>query len=275
MIFESHSPAGFIQNCIETMLYFKGYTPQHSKERVVPTGHIHLLIELDDIPRHLYDDELNPVQTHQGAWISGMHRRHINIYAPPNSSMFVVRFKHFGAYPFIKQAISLFNDQLVRGELLFGQEILSLRKSLLEKETPSEKFELVEQWLNSTFNPQLVASDELERILEALSISPAAKFANIVQSYPKTQKHLIDQFKKHAGLTPKYLHRILRFNDILNQIKQKERLTWTDIAYQTGFSDQSHFIKEFKHFSGFSPKEFINQDFDDRDTNFFPLDKQG
>ena len=99
--------------------------------------------------------------------------------------------------------------------------------------------------------------------------------SNINDSYPKTQKHLIAQFKKHFGLTPKVFHRIFRFNKILLQIQNKNLLNWSDIAYEFGYSDQSHFIKEFKEFSGFNPQEFIKAEYHKEEPNFFPLDKRG
>ncbi|MEL6812254.1 MAG: AraC family transcriptional regulator, partial [Bacteroidota bacterium] len=98
---------------------------------------------------------------------------------------------------------------------------------------------------------------------------------SIVSTYPKTQKHFIQQFKKYAGLTPKVFHRIMRFNEILQQIHKKEHIAWSQVAYQFGYTDQSHFIKEFKEFSGFSPEEFIEADHHKDETNFFPLDREG
>lgn len=76
------------------------------------------------------------------------------------------------------------------------------------------------------------------------------------------------------GITPKYYQRILRFNEILQHIHQQENICWSNIAHACGYSDQSHFIKEFKHFSGFNPCDFIQQEFNNEEANFFPLDRE-
>ncbi len=94
-----------------------------------------------------------------------------------------------------------------------------------------------------------------------------------MEAYPGSQKKLIDEFKKFVGLTPKYYQRILRFNDLLQKIQHKDSVTWRDIAQDCGFFDQSHFIKEFRHFSGMNPEQFIGNEFHKTEPNFFPLDK--
>lgn len=36
-------------------------------------------------------------------------------------------------------------------------------------------------------------------------------------------------------------------------------LRWTDIAYQTGYFDQMHLIKDFKKFSGDAPSVLLKE----------------
>lgn len=67
---------------------------------------------------------------------------------------------------------------------------------------------------------------------------------------------------RFLGVTPKYDHRILRFNDVLQRVQARERMSWTSVAHHCGYSDQFHFIRDFKHFSGFNPKEYLRQDLD-------------
>ncbi len=112
----------------------------------------------------------------------------------------------------------------------------------------------------------------MQTILQQFKTQPLSNHQTIVKNYPRTQKHLIEQFKKFCGLTPKVLHRIFRFNDILQQIQNKQNISWSQVAYLSGYSDQSHFIKEFKEFSGFNPNEFIDRAFNEGEPNFFPLD---
>ena len=111
--------------------------------------------------------------------------------------------------------------------------------------------------------------NELLDILIALENQPFSKHNELLRYYPKTKKHLIHQFKKYCGLTPKVLHRIFRFNKLLKEINQKEEIVWSEIVYETGYTDQSHFIKEFQRFCGFSPTKYIKNGYHNSIPNFF------
>jgi len=274
MQFETHQIGAPYDQYVESIFHYKGFMPDHSIERVVPTGHIFVLFELDDMVRNTFDNEtLEPNAEYRGAWVSGMHRHYISISAHPDSEMFVIQFKPFGAYPFFHQPIESLNGQVVAAEDLFADELTVMRKALLQAPTTTEKFQLAEQWLQARFQASLCPPEELLALIDALHQAPATQYQEIIDQYPNSQKHLIDQFKKYVGLTPKHLQRIIRFNSILQRIHQEEKIQWSDVAYECGFSDQSHFIKEFRHFSGFNPAEFIGEQRHQEEPNFFPLDR--
>ena len=277
MIFETHTIEKPLVNQVESIFYYKGFKPDHSIERVVPTGHVFIIFELDGFEYHTFDKKtLEPNGTYKNVWISGMHKDYLSISAHQDSEMLVIQFKTSGSYPFLKIPIHQLNNKVVDAKELFGDEILELREQILKGESPSEKFKSVDDWLMHKFDVNKIPSIGVLDILSQLKAKPITESSKIIASYPNTQKHLISQFKTYFGLTPKVFHRIFRFNEILKQIQNKEQLVWSQIAYEFGYSDQSHFIKEFKEFSGFNPQEFINSDYHkDDETNFFPLDRKG
>ncbi len=68
-------------------------------------------------------------------------------------------------------------------------------------------------------------------------------------------------FNKEIGVTPKQFAKIIQFSTSLNQIKDEDYLRLSDVGFDSGFADQSHFIRTFKHFTGKTPKEFQKQVF--------------
>ncbi len=63
-------------------------------------------------------------------------------------------------------------------------------------------------------------------------------------------------FKDFAGLNPKLFSKIVRFESALNNYSKSNSLT--DLACSSGYFDQSHFIRDFQAFSGFSPRQYFS-----------------
>ena len=85
-----------------------------------------------------------------------------------------------------------------------------------------------------------------------------------------TQKHLITQFEKVVGLRPKSFARVAKFNRVLKTIEETKQVEWTSIAYECGYYDQAHFIKEFHTFSGLNPSTYLTKKGDY--MGYIPLD---
>lgn len=276
MIFETHQLEQPLASHIESIFYFKNFKPDHSIERVVPTGNVFIIFELDDIIRHTYNNEtLEPNGNFKNVWVSGMHKNYLSISAHQNSEMLVIQFNTNGAYPFFNSPISELNNMVIDAQKLFGDDIPKLRQQILDSVDISEKFKLVEYWLYQNYDSKKVPDASIVDILTLLKTKSIRESNDITKAYANSHKHLINQFKTYFGLTPKVFHRLFRFNHILQQIQQKQDLEWSQIAYEFGYSDQSHFIKEFKEFSGFNPQEFIKSGFHNDEPNFFPLDRKG
>jgi AraC-like DNA-binding protein len=64
------------------------------------------------------------------------------------------------------------------------------------------------------------------------------------------------RFVTQVGVTPKQFSKIIQFQLSLNSITKKDYTKLTDVVYNNGFADQSHFIRVFKAFTGTTPKKF-------------------
>ena len=61
------------------------------------------------------------------------------------------------------------------------------------------------------------------------------------------------RFVERIGVSPKSLAQIVKFQHVLQSMKNVERLT--HLAYDAEYYDQSHFIKDFRKRSGATPKQ--------------------
>jgi len=270
-----HAPAAPLDTHVETLFHYRGWQPDHSIERVVPSGHVFLIFELDGIERHTYDNEtLQPTAGFRGGWVSGMLRHYITISAHPDSEMLVIQFRPAGARPFLHLSLDGFSERVVPGEEVLDGELLALRDLLIGAVARAEKFAAAEEWLAARYREDLAPPAAIHEVIERLAAEPGERYADAIADYPGSRKHLISEFRRYLGVTPKYYQRILRFNDVLRVIQAEGPVAWSAVAQHCGYSDQSHFIRDFRHFSGFNPTDFLRQGFGAQ-TNFFPLDRRG
>lgn len=62
-------------------------------------------------------------------------------------------------------------------------------------------------------------------------------------------------FTQHMGTNPKSFLQITRFQKLHHLLQQHVDTTLSQLAFECGYYDKSHLIKELKEFSGFTPRE--------------------
>jgi AraC-like DNA-binding protein len=77
----------------------------------------------------------------------------------------------------------------------------------------------------------------------------------IAGRYNISTRYLSKLFLQYTGVTPKLYTKINRFQQSLQLISEKQD-SLTSIAYDCGYFDQSHFIRDFKSFAGFTPSAY-------------------
>lgn len=70
-------------------------------------------------------------------------------------------------------------------------------------------------------------------------------------------------FREYVGISPKVYSRIVRFRTAYDYLILHPNAGWAEISYRFGYADQSHFIRDFKQFTGNAPTVFL--------TNFRPF----
>lgn len=137
-------------------------------------------------------------------------------------------------------ALKIYNELAIRDEFSDSTiEMLILNLLSSETETKNERPKWVEkviELLNDSWN-------------EPLSLNDLAAAANV---YPTTiSKH----FPKYVSCTLGEYRRRLKIEKSLGFIKTSNQ-SLTEIAYQCGFADQSHFTRTFKQLTGFLPRQY-------------------
>lgn len=261
MILQFHIPPPPLAHYVELITYYKGYNPPHTIERLLPDGGIDLIIDLTNVPKHIYDNEtLTEIQSCKRAWISGMRTEYISIQArAAESEMLVIRFRPGMAWSFLHMPVLEIKDKVVDAELVFGNELLSFREQLLEQAEPVQKFTIAEQYLLRRIKNHFEIHPAIRYCISQIGGNPSqASIREITHKTGYSSKHLISLFGKYAGINPKQYVSVLKFQQAVQLLENNPgQINWTSLALDCGYYDQAHFINEFKRFSGFNPSAYM------------------
>ncbi len=70
-------------------------------------------------------------------------------------------------------------------------------------------------------------------------------------------RHFQRRFKAQTGLNPKLYARVCRISHAVHRKQIEPALSWTEVAFEAGYADQSHFIRDFKALTGVLPRNFL------------------
>ena len=149
-------------------------------------------------------------------------------------------------------------DTIMDNHLLFSEidKQNNLEKIFTVADT-NQRFNILKNYLLEKIGNKPLT--EPINIVEQLYKSPKEQTViAIAQKYGYQERQLYRIFKRNYGVSPKILLNILRLHLCLTLLIEKET-NLIDIANICGFYDQSHFIKEIKRYTGFSPLQLLEK----------------
>ena len=175
------------------------------------------------------------------------------------NTMFGIRFFPHTVSLFLRENVQQFNSRVSNLNDVMDNSVAALHGKLLETATLTRRVEVVESFLLQRLSLSGKQQERVQLIGEIIKELKQEDFfdniENVASRYGITSRYLQKLFLQYTGLTPKLFSKINRFqNSLLLVSKQDESLT--SIAYECGYFDQSHFIREFKSFTGLTPSEF-------------------
>ena len=125
-----------------------------------------------------------------------------------------------------------------------------------------QRVNLFETFLNRILTRYTPIPVRHKRLLNKISHLPDPSLADTAGKLIPAEfssRHVQRLCVKYTGITPKLLARISRYQKTLHIMNMDPSVNLSDLALEMGYSDQSHFIKEFKKFQNTTPVEFLSQ----------------
>jgi AraC-like DNA-binding protein len=253
---QKHIPKFPLSNFIEHIVYVNGSLPiPYLKE--LPDGGVNLVIELNDKTVNTLYPEGSLQKKHEvkRAWISGLQKQAILYKNNTDSTIISVRFTTGGFFCLTKIPITAIDHVGIEAETLLGNSFSDLYQRIINASGVPEMFALIENYFLQ-YRVDHSTEHEIVRFIDQNIDKPIDW---LIHKSGYSQKHVIHLLKKHTGFSPKYLQRLYRFQLVLKEVQnQKNKTDWFSVVHRYGYYDQAHLIKDFSHFSGISPTDYIH-----------------
>lgn len=119
--------------------------------------------------------------------------------------------------------------------------------------------------LNESYRPGLVEKAELEICQKNGDLRVEDLCTNLEYSLGYCRQ----RFKDKTGLSLKQSCKILRFQNVIHLMRCFPESSLCGLAYDAGYFDQAHMIREFKHLSGLTPSRFRSSYFQNPEHSTF------
>lgn len=199
----------------------------------------------------LYIPELSTTQDR--FTVSGQVNFPAHIQSRGDLEMIVTVFYPHTIGMFIDTPPSAFYNQEISGYDIGNKQLNLLADSVFDCADSAAAISLIELWLTSRIKQSLNIK-RLGASVSALLRSPSTSVDNLAGIACLGKKQFERLFKRYVGMNPKEYGRIVRFQRVLRMMQFGCR-NYADIAFAGGYADQSHLIREFRQFSGLTPRQ--------------------
>jgi len=225
------------------------------RERVLPTGTMHLAIRLSNHPLSLFDDEHDRTKREIGYAIVGGARStyYVRDISAPASSVGAQLLPGASELLFGVPADDLAGRHTPL-EDLWDHSAVETRERLLEGGSLERRLDIFESILVARLPRVHGLHPAVAHALERFTST--ADVREVVRQTGYSHRRFIALFSRAVGLTPKLYCRVLRFQRVVELTAAKQSASWVDVALAAGYSDQPHFNRQFREFAGVTPSEY-------------------
>jgi len=225
------------------------------RERVLTAASTHIAVRLGNCPIRIFRDTDDPKGNALGYAVIGGPRQtfYVRDISQPISIVGAQIDPLAARAIFGMPSLELANRH-TRLDDVWGSSVDRLRSQMIEAKSPGLRLRLLEEALLTHLRCARQIHPAVAHALHRLPT--ASNVRDVVKETGYSQRRFIALFREEIGLTPKVFCRLLRFQRFLSQLKAQPAAMWADLAYDAGYSDQAHFNREFREFTGVTPGEY-------------------
>jgi AraC-like DNA-binding protein len=252
-------PGSLLENFVKCYWTLEAPAAEYpEKQRIVPDGCMEMIFHYGNLYEQFSEDGSSIKQPR--CFVFGQITSPLEISPTGVTGIVAARFQPDGFAPFVGIAVSEMENKAVELKVLFGEEGLNLEEKVLAEKTNEARIKVIEKFLLQALQRDDAINRITKQIVQVLLESNGQMSVDdLAEGLQINRRQLERKFSSAIGLSPKQLSKMIRLQNTLKMMGQKQFTSLTSLAYENGYFDQAHFIKDFKEFTGVSPKQFYGE----------------
>lgn len=170
----------------------------------------------------------------------------------------VVMFQPFGFHALFGVPTAPLSNAGTEGHALLGRRVSQLHKHLGNLRGLSHRAKALDAYFLRKLS-NVPSTDPVHKALHLLTLPETdLKVIEVARQMGVSLRQLERKSLAYAGMSPKTLARISRFNHAL-RLRTERSLTWTEIAHVARYHDHMHMIRDFREFAGEAPTSALQE----------------
>jgi AraC-like DNA-binding protein len=224
------------------------------RRRHLPAGFVPPILNTGP-PYRLLDAADPAVSAAYGSFTAGLGESGAVSESSGTARCVQVNLTPLGAYRLLGVPMHELRDRVVPLADVFGGPAERLEERLANTSGSDARLAIVESFLLARLAETAPARPDVAYAWRRLAETGGRlRIGALAAELGCSRKHLASHFRDHVGLPPKAVARLLRFNKALRFLEGGLRAA--EVAYRCGYTDQAHFVNEFRRFSGSTPGAF-------------------
>ena len=227
-----------------------------TRELMYPTGCLELCIDITsgDTIRHRGDRSMIVPRVE----VLGHWNIPTTATIKKGNTCLITRFQPFAGSLFFPNQLAEFTNESIDLFDILSKESVEFYHRLMDQPSLEQKVKVLEAFLIGRLAATKKDGNRIA-LVEGLCDSigrnkESFDLKRLSAEFNRSERFIQKLFLNYVGITPNNFFSVQRFNKSLGLVR-KANMPLTHIAYECGYYDQAHFIKEFKSYTGLTPSQ--------------------
>lgn len=171
--------------------------------------------------------------------------------------VFGVKFKPGAFYPFFNAPVSNLTNRSLPLSDVFGSSACNLEREILAVDDDRANIAVMEDFLRQHLPERHRTVEEINTMIDCIIHDRSLTSVHQLAQRSGMSKRTIQRiFNRYVGVSPKWIIQRFRLQEVADELDFGEVDDWSAFALRLGYTDQAHFIKDFKAVVGQTPAQY-------------------